>query len=174
MITVSGAPILATERLTLRMPQGSDWPVLRDYAATDRARFTGGPQDLATAWRAFGHMVGHWVLRGYGLFFYADRATGAVLGMAGPWFPEGRPEREIAWAVLDPAAEGKGYALEAALAARDWAYRTLGWQTAVSYIDPANTRSIALATRLGARLDVDAPALEGHAVYRHPAPEGRA
>ncbi len=95
------------------------------------------------------------------------------LGMAGPWFPEGWPEREIGWTLWAAEAEGKGYAREAAVAARDHAFRDLGWDTAVSYIDPENTRSIALAERLGARRDDAArhPGDEPCLVYRHPKPE---
>jgi RimJ/RimL family protein N-acetyltransferase len=88
----------------------------------------------------------------------------------------GWPEKEIGWSVWAPEAEGKGLAFEAAQAARAWAYGTLGWTTAVSYIDPANARSIALARRLGATRDPEAPLIDGYTpentlVFRHPAPE---
>ncbi|MEL6197095.1 MAG: GNAT family N-acetyltransferase, partial [Pseudomonadota bacterium] len=72
--------------------------------------------------------------------------------------------------------EGKGITQEAALAARAHAYGTLGWPTAVSYIDHGNDRSIALAERLGAARDAAAafPGQDEGAepchVYRHPAP----
>ncbi|MEO1239172.1 MAG: GNAT family N-acetyltransferase, partial [Pseudomonadota bacterium] len=45
---------------------------------------------------------------------------------------------------------GKGYATEAATAARDWAVSTLSPARLVSFIDPANTASQAVAKRLGA------------------------
>ena len=71
----------------------------------------------------------------------------------------------------DPAAEGKGYAFEAAQAARAHAFDVLGWETAVSYIDPGNARSIELAERLGAVRDPEAaPFHEGDLVFRHSAP----
>jgi RimJ/RimL family protein N-acetyltransferase len=63
---------------------------------------------------------------------------------------------------------------EAAACARDHAFGVLGWKTAVSYIAPANTRSIRLAERLGAVRDPQAPRFPGEAevlVYRHPTPE---
>jgi RimJ/RimL family protein N-acetyltransferase len=92
--------------------------------------------------------------------------------MAGPWYPADWSEPELGWTLWSAAHEGKGYAHEAAVAARAHAYSVLGWTTAVSYIDPDNARSIALAERLGATLDPDAahhnPA---DLVYRHPAPE---
>ena len=61
----------------------------------------------------------------------------------------------------------------AAAAARDHAFGALGWETAVSYIDPDNIRSVALAERLGARHDPEArgPGENSCLVYRHPRPE---
>jgi RimJ/RimL family protein N-acetyltransferase len=175
-VTLSHTPVLETERLRLRAPDGSDWPAWVDFTTSDRARWIGGPLDRDRAWRAMGHMIGHWVMRGWGMFVFCNRATGRPLGMAGPWFPEGWPEREIGWSVWNPDAEGKGFAFEAASTAILHAYRALGWTTAVSYIDPDNLRSIALAERLGAVRDLDAkaPGTDPCTVYRHPAPGGTA
>ena len=51
-------------------------------------------------------------------------------------------------------------------------YSNLGWETAVSYIDPKNLDSIRLAERLGAKKDHEAATIDGNdAVYRHPAPD---
>jgi RimJ/RimL family protein N-acetyltransferase len=165
---------LHTDRLTLRAPQASDWPAFRDFLRSDRAHFI-RPDDIddGKIWRAFGHVIGMWVLRGYGSFVYTLTGSDKPLGLTGPWFPEGWPEREIGWTVWDAASEGKGIVREAAHAARAYAYGTLGWDTAVSYIDPANSRSIALAVRLGAVLDPNAasPGTDPCLVYRHPAPE---
>ncbi|MGP3698349.1 GNAT family N-acetyltransferase [Rhodobacter sp. NSM] len=175
MIAVTGSPALTTERLTLRMPAARDWESVAGFLTGDRARFTGGTLTRDKAWRAFGHMVGHWVLRGYGMFFFTLRGSDEVLGMAGPWFPEGWPEPELGWTIFRDEGEGRGYAREATEAARRHAFQNLGWKTAVSYIHPHNLRSIALAERLGAVRDEaaafpgDGPAL----VYRHPGPEAR-
>ena len=52
-------------------------------------------------------------------------------------------------------------------------YADLGWTTAVSYIDARNTRSLALARRLGCTRDEAAPrpkSDEPIEVWRHPAP----
>jgi len=173
---LADTPILETERLTLRAPQMDDYPVWEAFFHSDRSRYIGGPGDTRTAWRAFAHATGMWALRGYGSFVFARKDNGAPLGLSGPWNPMDWPEPEIGWTVWVPEAEGQGYALEAASVARDFAFRELGWSTAVSYIDQDNLRSIALAERLGAWRDDDAekpdqdepPAL----VYRHPRPEG--
>lgn len=167
-------PVLHTARLTLRAPQNRDWEPFAAFLTGDRAVFVGGPVTRERAWRAFGHFVGHWVLRGYGTFILTEKDSDLAIGMAGHWFPEDWPEQEIGWTVYSEAYQGKGYAFEAARAVRDHAFGALGWKTAVSYIDPANTRSIALAERLGARLDPTAATsalAEGALVYRHPHPE---
>jgi RimJ/RimL family protein N-acetyltransferase len=118
-----------------------------------------------------GYLTGHWVHRGFGMFIFHAKGDAMPLGMAGPWFPEGWPEHEIAWSIWAPAAEGKGLAFEAATAARAYAWNALGWTGAVSYIDPDNARSVRLAERLGAVPDGN-PVPEGESLtYRHPAPE---
>lgn len=178
MIALSPTPVLETERLILRAPQGGDWPHWRSFYQSDRARFVGGgvtePKPGAY-WRAFGHVIGHWAMRGFGMFVFCLKGQEDLpLGMVGPWYPDGWPERELGWTAWSQAVEGKGLVAEAARAAREHAFRDLGWTTAVSYIDPENARSIALAERLGAVRDraattpvFDHPCI----VYRHPAPE---
>lgn len=171
-VALSPTPVIETERLILRAPQSGDWPAWADFAVDERARFVGGPLDRDKAWRAFGHVIGMWVMRGFGTFVITPKNGGAPLGMCGPWYPEGWPEREIGWTLWSAEAEGKGYAFEAARAAIRHAFGALGWNTAVSYIAPGNARSIALAERLGARRDDAAPlpGIEPCLVFRHPAP----
>ena len=82
----------------------------------------------------------------------------------------GDDEPELGYLLL-AGAEGKGYASEAAQAAAALRLRHPQWPSVVSYIDPANARSIALVERLGATLDTaasDADLL----VYRHLASGG--
>ncbi len=172
MIRLSDTPVLQTERLTLRAPEAADWPAFHAFITDERSIFVrSGPIDEGKSWRAFGHVIGHWVLRGWGSFIITARDSVQALGMAGPWFPAGWPERELGWSLWSPEAEGKGIALEAVQAARRFAFGPLGWQTAVSYIDPANTRSAALAQRLGCTLDTGAahPGEGPLQVWRHPA-----
>ncbi len=178
-ITLSPTPVLTTDRLILRAPQAGDLPVFDAFLSSDRGQFLrSSAYDAQLTWRAFGHVIGHWVMRGFGNFVFALRdRPDAPLGMAGPWFPHGWPEREIGWSVWVDKAEGQGLAFEAAGAARAYAFDQLGWDTAVSYVDPANSRSAALARRLGAVLDAGAAHPAGDKpclVFRHPRPEARA
>ncbi|MGB0661978.1 MAG: GNAT family N-acetyltransferase [Mangrovicoccus sp.] len=163
---------LTTERLTLRPAEARDYPGYRAYYMSQRSRYTNGPKSETEAWKAFCVELAHWQMRGYGSFAMTlTEGDDRCIGMVGPWYPHGWPEREIGW-LLWPEAEGKGLAYEAAFASRAYAYETLKWDTAVSYIDELNDRSKALATRLGAKYDPGAATLsEDTCVYRHPSPE---
>ncbi|MDJ0628203.1 MAG: GNAT family N-acetyltransferase [Rhodobacter sp.] len=169
---LADTPVLETGRLRLRAPGRQDWPLWRDFAGTERAMFIGGPFDLRSAWRAFGHVIGMWVLRGYGSFVFTAKDDDTALGMTGPWHPADWPEKELGWTVWSADQEGTGLAFEAARAARDFAFGPLGWDTAVSYIHKDNARSITLAERLGAVRDETATAPHPEdLVFRHTAPE---
>lgn len=172
-VFLANTPVLTTERLTLRAPKIDDFAPMKAFFASDRAKFIGGPvTDLRQQWNIFAHVVGMWALRGFGSFIVTRRGEDAAIAMTGPWYPETWPEKEIGWTCWDSALEGTGIMFEAASAAVRHAFVDLGWDTAVSYIDPENTRSIRLAERLGAVRDdaAEGPGGDG-LVYRHPGPE---
>lgn len=163
---------LVTDRLILRPPKPADFPAFQAYFMSDRARFTGGSADPILAWNRFCVTLGHRIMRGYGVLTILNRATGQPIGAAGPFFPEGWPEPEIAWQIWSAKAEGKGYACEAVLAARTHAAETLGWSQPASLIAPDNLRSQALAQRLGCHREGDFahPHFGLLQIWRHPPP----
>lgn len=169
---MTASTVLQSERLELRVPTADDAADCTRLYSSARAEYFGGPFSEGGAWRRFALDLGHWALRGFGMWSVRERTTGTFMGLVGLWYPEGRAEHELGWFVAD-TAEGRGIAHEAALTARADAYRRLGWSTLVSYIHPQNTRSRALAERLGARIDADAPRgdCDSDLVYRHPSPE---
>lgn len=165
------APIIETDRLLLREPVLADWPGFAALMTSDRARHMGGPYSIAQAWGAFCHGIALWRLFGVGNLSIELRESQRCIGQIeinqGPRFPE----PELGWQ-LSMEAEGQGYAFEAAVAMRDWAFQVPRLATLVSYIGPDNARSIRLAERLGATLDAHArPQDPGDLVYRH-APGG--
>lgn len=164
-------PAIETKRLILRGPEPQDYPDFKATFTSYRARFMGGPLNAYESWMLYAAEIGHWNIRGYGMWMIHDKDTDKTYGMAGGWKPAMWPEAEIAW-VIWPDAAGHGFALEAADAARRYMYTQAGWEGAVSYIDPKNLDSIRLAERLGAVKDKSATTIDGNdAVYRHPSPE---
>ncbi|MGL4235330.1 GNAT family N-acetyltransferase [Tabrizicola sp.] len=165
----NGGPVLETGRLCLRAPRAGDFDAYATYYAQDRSRFTGGPLDRPTAWRAFAAQLGHWQLRGYGLWTLTLKDTPDAIGHVGFWNPEGWLEREVGWS-LYPGHEGNGFAFEAAMAARTYAYTDLGWGALISVIAPGNDRSVALAVRMGATFEREwvTPSGKPALIYRHP------
>lgn len=166
-------PTLTTERLILRAPSEADLDADAEFFASDAARFVGGPLRRDETWRLVASLLGHWALRGYGFWSVDEKDSGAYVGRIGLWFPEGWPEPEVGWTLLNHAT-GKGYATEAALAARTYAYDVLGWNTAISLIDLDNHSSKAVAKRLGAQFEYhyDHPKFGKTEIWRHPAPTG--
>lgn len=161
---------LATARLTLRPPAMEDFDGFAGFLASPRARFVGGPgQGRDASWRAFAHLAGMWHLRGYGPFCVL--LEGETIGMAGPWHPVGTPEPEIAYSLWSADHEGRGLMAEAVAETVRYGWRDARLPSLVSYIDPGNRRSVALALRLGAARDRGAePSEPGIHVYRYPAP----
>jgi RimJ/RimL family protein N-acetyltransferase len=167
-------PEIVTARLTLRLHRMDDFPAYRDAFATERLRYMGAPIDTVGAWAAFCRDIAQWELLGHGAWAVDLTETGELIGQVGvnghPYFPE----KELGWLLL-PHGEGQGFASEAALAARDWACKTLQLRTLVSYIHEENLPSIRLAKRLGAEVDPDAPECPyaNHLVFRHPSPQSK-
>ncbi len=164
------APALETERLRLRGWTEQD---LAPFAALlgdeESARFIGGVCSVEDTWRRMATQMGHWQMRGYGSWVIEEKASGDWVGYSGLWNPYGWPEPEVMWGLV-PAARGRGYATEAALRARTYAYEQLGWKTAMSLISPANTPSQKVATRLGAKPESQFELRGAVAdVWRHPA-----
>jgi len=144
-------PTLETDRLILRVQRAEDFGWFAELLGDEEAcRYIGGHMPRAAAWRKFLQMPGAWLIQGFGMFAVIEKASGEWVGNIGPWQPEGWPGTEVGWAVRR-AAWGKGYALEAATAAIDWAFDNLGWTDVIHSIDPGNDASQKLAQRLGSR-----------------------
>lgn len=115
----------------------------------------------------FCHDIAQWHLFGHGALMIDVDATGQCVGQVGINHGPQFPEKELGWLVYE-GYEGKGYATEAAFMLRDWAFNSLGLKTLVSYIEPENALSIAVAKRLNASIDANALRQDPEdIVYRH-------
>ncbi|HMV99874.1 MAG TPA: GNAT family N-acetyltransferase [Acidobacteriota bacterium] len=159
-------PTLTTERLLMRAFRESD---LDEYAALcadpEVMRYLGEGRPLARweAWRQMAMIIGHWQLRGYGMWAVEEKSTGKLLGRIGCFYPEGWPGFEIGW-TLGRAAWGKGFATEGARASLDFAFHTLDQNHVISLIRPDNQASIRVAERLGESLEGSVTLFGGEAL----------
>ncbi len=148
---------LQTARLILRAPQPDDLAAFTAFWTSARTVWMGGPWTAGEARSEWPDLAAQWSRHGFSLFTVTLKDSGHPIGLAGPFFPEGHPEPELAWNLWDAAHEGKGYAREAAIAARDWFFAATAHRTAVSYTHPGNDASHRLAEAMGAVVDPTAP-----------------
>lgn len=168
-MTPTPMQIAETDRLILRRPQPADLDATIAYYATERSAWNGGPLDAPAAWRGFAAGLGHWQIHGFGMCALIEKATGHNIGSVGIWYPGGWPEPELGWTLYD-GAEGKGFASEAAIAMRAHAATAWNLTHLISIIALGNSRSEAVATRLGAAPESDwtSPAGRQARIWRHP------
>lgn len=161
---------LHTDRLTLRPWRLDDFEPLAAFLADGEAnRYRGGGRGLTRleAWDHFCATAGQWSLRGYGEFAIAERATGTLVGWAGLWHPVILDEPELAWSLFS-AAQGQGYATEAADRVMRWAARDRALPPLFSFVHPDNIPSCRVAERLGATLEEETEFRgQPRLLYRH-------
>jgi RimJ/RimL family protein N-acetyltransferase len=166
-------PVLETERLILREPHEADFPTMLAFNDSPRASFVGGGSPRQQIWRNLLGNIGHWALRGHG-FFSVETKAGDFIGRIGVIYHDGWDEPELGWHLFD-GFEGHGYCVEAARAARADYHARIGPAPLISYIDPANPKSEAVARRLGAAPEGTTLFLGTMInVWRHPGPEALA
>ena len=151
---------LLTPRLRLRRWRQEDREPLvainRDPEVTE---FLNRPVGEAETQRFLTKTVAHWEEHGFGHYALELREgpeAGQLIGFAGVAYPTFLPavahRPELGWRLARPAW-GQGLATEAALAARDDAFRRLGFGELISIIHPGNRRSQRVAEKLGMRIE---------------------
>lgn len=151
-MTLLSIPHLTTERLLLRAFTADDfesYAEMMSHPEVTRHLGDGRALTRVEAWRQMAMFIGHWAIRGFGLWAVEERATGRFIGRIGCLEPEGFPTFEIAY-TLTPSAWGNGYAREGAAAALRYARVELQRTNIASIIRPANLASISVARSLGA------------------------
>ncbi|MEC7792397.1 MAG: GNAT family N-acetyltransferase [Pseudomonadota bacterium] len=133
-------------------PAGPEFDAVTAFLGPEAPHFLDHHPDEEATWWSVATIIGHWHLRGYGMFAVVDKATGEAQGLVGPWFPKGWPEPELSWNLVE-GAEGQGFAEEAARAVLDWLFTDQRWPSVVSLVDPANAASTRLVEKLGARAE---------------------
>lgn len=140
--------LIETERIWLRPLIMNDLDdVLEIQTDPDIARFLGAmDREQAREWLAMTERA--WAEVGYGRAAVIERSTGRFVGRAGlRYWPE-FDETEVGW-VLHRGAWGHGLATEAGHASLRWGFENLNVPYITAIINHENTRSIAVAQRLG-------------------------
>ena len=143
---------LHTPRLRLVVPHArhtAPFAALHADPYTMRHIGEGSQLDRTDAWLQLAMLIGHWHMRGYGVWIVEDAADGKFVGRVGLFHPAGWDEPELNWMIV-PALRGRGLATEAAEAVRGAAFGALGMSSLISLIKPGNEASRRVATKLGA------------------------
>ncbi|GAB3034650.1 MULTISPECIES: GNAT family N-acetyltransferase [Oleiagrimonas] len=144
-------PILETPRLRLTALAERHFDDYAEMLADpESTRYVGSgvPLDRVNAWRSMAMLLGHWTLRGFGMWAVERREDDQFVGRVGLMFPEGWPNIELGW-MLRPEHRGQGYATEAGRAALDFAWRQLRIPRVISLVRDGNEASDRVAKRLG-------------------------
>lgn len=142
---------IETARLILRPPVRADaeaWALMQPDE-TVRAN-NGHEADQRESWAQLLSIAGHWSIFGWGAHCAVEKESGRFIGRFGPTKPYGWPAVEVGWMLL-PEFQGKGYALEGAIAVMDFALLTLNEPRVIHTIRPTNAASQRLAEKLGSQ-----------------------
>lgn len=146
-----GGVTLETERLRLRFMEERDLDAIAAiFADAETMKYigTGVVFNRNETWRSISGVLGHWLMKGHGMWTVEMRDTNEVVGRVGFIDPEGWPGFELGWIIARPHW-GKGYAIESVRAAYGYAIDTLKRDRVISLIRPGNTRSVRVAEKLG-------------------------
>ncbi len=152
--TAMSIPQISTSRLILRAFGEQDLDAYANMCSDPEVmRYIGNGKPLSReeSWRSMAMMLGHWHLRGYGLWAVEEKSSSEMIGRIGCWQPEGWPGLEIGWA-LRQQYWGYGYATEGAKASMVYGFENLGQSRLISLIRPENQASRRVAEKLGEKL----------------------
>ena len=145
-------PFLETERLIMRPFSRHDLDpfaeIFADPEVIQYATYTGDVMSRVQAWNWLCLMIGHWYMRGFGIWAVEEKATGKLIGRIGLQFLDWFDDVELVW-MLKKSTWGKGFAAEGARAAINHGFNTLELPRMTSVIHTVNEPSIQLAERLG-------------------------
>ena len=147
--------VLETERLTLRQFTADDAPFILELVNEPSFIQNIGDRGVRSLADAVKYIetgpITSYARNGFGLYLVQLKESGASIGMCGLIKRPALEDVDIGYAFL-PKFWSKGYAIEAALAAREQA-RSLGLKRLVAIVDPANQGSIRVLEKLGMKFE---------------------
>jgi len=149
-------PTLSTERLLLRSFNKDDLDpfadMVGDIEVIQQATYDGTTMTRTQAWNWLCLMIGHWHMRGFGIWGMEEKSSGKLIGRIGLQYLDWFDDVELVW-MLSKSAWKKGFASEGARAAIDYGLNTLDLPRIAAVIRKENKPSIRLAERLGMEME---------------------
>ena len=148
--------ILETERLLLRQFSTDDVDFILRLLNEPSFLQNIGDRGVRTLADARSYIlrvpVASYEQNGFGLYLVVLKEDGASIGMCGLIKREQLEDVDIGYAFL-PAYWSKGYALEAAMAVKEYARDRIGLKRLVAITDPENQASIRVLEKIGLRFE---------------------
>ena len=142
----------STENLLLRPWTAGDFEFYASFFSDEStAQYYGGAMSRSQSWRHLASVIGHWDLRGFGVWAVERSANHELIGCAGYWEPDGWPATELAFWFLKEAYESR-LAMEAVQAVRNRSTDYPDISRIVSYITPENVQARELIEEAGGTL----------------------
>lgn len=141
--------LISTERLIIRPFTAADFDAIH-AVWSDPAVMGAIPSqayDREQSWARLTGKFRHQALHGFSKWAVTEKAAGTVIGECGVHYLEDGPDIELGYK-LARACWGQGLAAEAAQACLDWALAERH-ERVVAIVDPANTRSARILTKIG-------------------------
>ncbi len=149
--------VTETPRLILRQVTLDDIPTIEAmYIDPAGMEFKGGPRTLESIQEMVEGTIRFYEEYGYGRWGVILKGEERLIGWCGLLRQEVEDALEIEVSYhLDRTYWGRGYATEAAQAAKEYGLNTLGLKRLVSLIDPGNVASKKVALKNGMRFERD-------------------
>lgn len=154
LMTDGKTQILETDNLKLRVFELND---LNAYAAIENnpevlRHLNHGPRTLDRIQVSLAYYIQLQERHGYSIWAVEHADRNKLIGYCGliPQSLGGKTEVELVY-LFDPAYWNRGYATEAAVEVRDWAFVNLRSPRVISIIDPLNVAAVRVAEKTGMR-----------------------
>lgn len=148
--------ILETDRLILRQLSTADAAFILELVNEPSFIQNIGDRGVRTLEEARAYIlrvaISSYEKNGFGLYLVELKDSGQAIGMCGLIKRDGLEDVDIGYAFL-PRFWLKGYAVEAALAVKDYARDALGLKRLVAITDPANQGSIRVLEKIGLKYE---------------------
>lgn len=147
--------MIETDRLILRPFQRTDFEDVKSvWGDKETMSFYPQPYSDDRIEEIISRQIDLFAKHGYGLFAVLNKATGAFIGDCGITIQmiDGTEEHEIGYRIKKKCW-GFGYAVEAALAVKEYGFKTLKLKKLCSYMESSHKQSRRVAEKIGMKRD---------------------